>query len=712
MISVLLPAYNAERYLLHSVNSVLAQTYEDFELIVVNDGSTDRTRELLAGISDPRLRILDNPMNLGIVASLNRAQSEARGQYIARIDADDMCLPRRFAMQKQFLDTNPGILLLGTGTFNLVGSRINPGKTFRDPDPVFVRWMSHIDNPIVHSSMMFRAEAITSLSQYLRENMRYCEDFDLLHRLFEVGDISLIPERLVIYRQHDQMLTRIHREEMIAKTATVLKTVYADLLGRDNDASATLVAKHFVARQPVREGAVLEQLASILEGLISAFIARYDVNAVLGRRVINHAASLWWDTLLVSTRAGAVTTALRYRNTFRWSHEVIPSRSRVVLSLTSGILPGKQQLKHLVSKGAAAFRTNSPLSKPQKVFELKGVRFETLAFDVDEPPRLYVIVDTEEEFDWNGPLDRKLTSVRSMAAQERAQAIFDSYGLRPIYVLDYAVASQPEGYEPLREIFDRHACAIGAHLHPWITPPFSETVSEYNSYGGNLPPALEEAKLRCLVAAIRNVFEISPIFFKAGRYGIGPSTVETLARLGFAVDFSMLPGADLRLSGGADFRFIEARPCRAIAHDILTIPMTRGKIGVLAWLPNRMDSLLEFGICRKLRIPGILARAGLVNVVTLTPEGVSAEEQIRLVRSLTNRGHRVFAMHYHSPSLVPGNTPYVRTERELGEFLSRIERVCGFFFGELAGVPGNPADLVPSQMRNRIWPRSGRPESF
>lgn len=712
MISVLLPAYNAERYLVHSINSVLAQTYEDFELIVVNDGSTDRTRELLAGICDPRLRILDNHINLGIVASLNRAHSEARGKYIARIDADDMCLPRRFEMQKHFLETNPRILLLGTGTFNLVGSRIIPGKTFRDPDPVFVRWMSHIDNPIVHSSMMFRAEVIVSLSSYLRENMRYCEDFDLLHRLFKVGDASIIPERLVIYRQHDQMLTRTHRAEMIAKTAAVLKTVYADLLGRDSDTSAILVAQHFVAREPVRQGAVLEQLASILEGLISAFIARYDVNAVQGRRVISHAASLWWDTLLISTRAGASAAVLRYRNTFRWSHEVLPAKSRVVLSIASGIFPGKQQLKGLVSKARAAFRTKSPLSEPPKTFKLKGVQFETLPFDVNGPPCLYVIVDTEEEFDWSGPLDRTLTSVRSMAVQERAQVIFDSYGLRPIYVLDYAVASQPEGYEPLREIFDRHACAIGAHLHPWITPPFSETVSEYNSYGGNLPPALEEAKLRCLVAAIQNVFGISPIFFKAGRYGIGPATVETLARLGFAVDFSMLPGADLRSSGGADFRFIEARPCRAIAHDILTIPMTRGKIGLLARLPSRMDSLLEFRITRKLRIPGILARAGLVNVVTLTPEGVSAEEQIRLVRSLSNRGHRLFAMHYHSPSLLPGNTPYVRTERELGEFLTRIERVCGFFFGELAGAPGNPADLVPSQMRNGIWPCSGRPESF
>ena len=88
-ISVLLPAYNAELHILQSVESVLAQTLEDFELLVVNDGSTDRTLEILSGIADRRLRILNNPCNIGIVGSLNRAMSEAAGEYIARIDADD-----------------------------------------------------------------------------------------------------------------------------------------------------------------------------------------------------------------------------------------------------------------------------------------------------------------------------------------------------------------------------------------------------------------------------------------------------------------------------------------------------------------------------------------------------------------------------------------------------------------------------------------------
>src|SRR5258708_3960241 len=102
-ISVLMPAYNAERFIRGSVNSVLAQTFKDFELIVVEDGSQDRTSSILATIRDDRLRVIHNERNLGIVESLNRAMATARGAYIARADADDFCLPTRFEKQYKFL---------------------------------------------------------------------------------------------------------------------------------------------------------------------------------------------------------------------------------------------------------------------------------------------------------------------------------------------------------------------------------------------------------------------------------------------------------------------------------------------------------------------------------------------------------------------------------------------------------------------------------
>ncbi len=314
-------------------------------------------------------------------------------------------------------------------------------------------------------------------------------------------------------------------------------------------------------------------------------------------------------------------------------------------------------------------------------------------------PRLYVVVDAEAEFEWDGPFDRSLISIAAMRAQEPAQSLLEAFAVKPIYVVDYAVASNPDGYGPIRSLLDRNACSIGAHLHPWINPPFEEVVNPYNSFAGNLPADLEERKLRVLAEAIEKAFGMAPAFYRAGRYGLGPNTYATLARLGFTVDLSILPDADFRRYGGPDFRSLQARPYFVQPEGIVTLPMTRGRLGLIASMPFRMPGLMESPTVKALRVQGWLSILGMLNTVTLTPEGVTAEEQIMLLRRLVRRGHRSFVLHYHSPSLVPGCTPYVRTREELAEFLRRLQRVCQFFFGELGGLPGDPADLVPEARR-------------
>src|SRR5690242_16087063 len=115
-------------------------------------------------------------------------------------------------------------------------------------------------------------------------------------------------------------------------------------------------------------------------------------------------------------------------------------------------------------------------------------------------PSLAVVVDTEEEFDWSKPHSRVETGVDHIKHLTRAQGIFERYGVHPTYVVDFPVASQEAGYRPLREWLDDGRCEIGAHLHPWVNPPFEEEVSTRNSYPGNLPPSLEKAKLARLTA--------------------------------------------------------------------------------------------------------------------------------------------------------------------------------------------------------------------
>jgi len=312
----------------------------------------------------------------------------------------------------------------------------------------------------------------------------------------------------------------------------------------------------------------------------------------------------------------------------------------------------------------------------------------------DLRPHLLVIVDTEEEFDWHAPFGRTNTSVTSMQAQYRIQNIFRRYGVRPTYVMDYPVASQPMGFEPLREWHDSGECLIGAHLHPWVNMPFEEEVNDVNSYPGNLPPDLERRKLEILTETITRNFSHRPSIYKAGRYGLGPHTFSTLTEMGYQIDLSPVPYNDMRPKHGPDFRNIRAAPYWiGKPGGLLTVPLSSGFFGPLGAYGAAINRYLELPVSRLLHLRGILSRAGLFEYSILTPEGVDTSEHIRLTRAMIAQGRRVFCLTYHSPSLAPGNTDYVRTGADLDRFLAGIERYLDFFLNRLNGIASDPISL-------------------
>ncbi len=691
-ISVLLPAYNAEHYIAQSIQSVLAQTDEDFELIVVNDASTDSTRAVVLQHDDPRIRLVDNPRNLGIVETLNRALATARGRYVARIDADDLCVPTRFAKQKAVLDGRPEVVMVGAEMSVLNRGAVRFTRQRPETDPEALRWMLHLGNPVGHPSMMFRAEAVQRLGIYMRREFQYAEDFDFTHRLLTIGDVFIIPEHLVIYRQHGGNLTVTHRDGMTRAATAVLRRVYEALLQDDCAEAAAMVTRHLLVGEPVTDPAMWGRLRALLSHLAERFHAAYGTDARQRRIIAGITDAAWWGVVQRTLAAGRFVQALRgHRRGGMARLTGLPFRS-VARSTVSGLVRTVRRSRPSISSAAV----------PPRVL-LGGVAYEPAPCPSSQPPTLYVVVDTEAEFDWAKPFDRASTAVTSICRQVLAQAIFDEHGLRPVYLIDYAVASQRAGYEPLRRILDRHGCVIGAHLHPWINPPHTEQVSEHTSFAGNLPPDLEYAKLRMLTEMIEQNFRIRPLFFKAGRYGLGPGTVETLRRLGFKVDFSIMPLADMRAKGGPDFRFAQAGPYRTGGGGILSLPMTRGQVGALAPLTPRMHAALHSGPGLRARLPGILSRTSLLNTVTLTPEGMTAREQVVLLQAMVERGHRTFVLHYHSPSLGMF-TPYVQDQAGLDAFLENIRAVCRHFFGRIGGLAGHPADLLPPSMRGLVWP--------
>jgi hypothetical protein len=312
----------------------------------------------------------------------------------------------------------------------------------------------------------------------------------------------------------------------------------------------------------------------------------------------------------------------------------------------------------------------------------------------DAAPRLTVVVDTEEEFDWSAPFLRANTSVEAMRHIARAQQLAEPFGLRPMYVADYPVVTQRVGYEQLRELAANGRCSVGAHLHPWVTPPFDEDVTNANSFTCNLPPALQERKIRELTAAIERHLGVRPRTFKAGRYGIGSATLDALEALEYDVDLSVNPCMDFRAIGGPDFTGYDSRPFWFGRHArMLEVPCTQGYVGWARGSGRALRSLAESRAGELLRLPGILARGRVVNKVMLSPEGNSLDEMISLTRTLLADGHRMFSLTFHSPSLEPGHTPYVRSQADLDGFLRRIEQYLEFFFGEVNGAPSTPEDF-------------------
>jgi hypothetical protein len=301
-------------------------------------------------------------------------------------------------------------------------------------------------------------------------------------------------------------------------------------------------------------------------------------------------------------------------------------------------------------------------------------------------PELIIVVDTEEEFDWSAPFSRDSVSVRSIPAQARAHEIFNRFGAVPTYMIDHPVATDPNAVHFLRGLREAGKAEIGAHLHPWVTPPHVEEVNDRNSYHCNLPPALERAKLEALTAAIEAGFGARPTLFKAGRYGFGPNTRRILVDLGYEVDCSFVPHTDFSADGGPDFRGVPDVPhWLDESAGLLEVPLTVGHFGAMAGLGGRAAWLFDDARAGALRLPGILSRAGLVTRARLTPEGTPADEQCRLIEAMAGQGHRLFSLTYHSPSLEPGHTPYVRSAADLERFLAAIETVLAFFRDRMGG---------------------------
>ncbi len=209
LVSVILPVYNAELYVRESIQSILNQSFSDFELIVLNDGSTDASERVILEFQDERIKYVKNETNLKLIDTLNLGLKLAQGKYIARIDADDVAFPFRFEKQITFLENNPD--------FGLVGSF---AECFGDTNEILkyveedqdIRFAILTHNPFIHSTIMVLSTVLKENNLAYKKDQLHVEDYDLWIQLLTFTKSKLIPECLIKYRVHENQVSTVHRE--------------------------------------------------------------------------------------------------------------------------------------------------------------------------------------------------------------------------------------------------------------------------------------------------------------------------------------------------------------------------------------------------------------------------------------------------------------------------------------------------------------------
>jgi glycosyltransferase involved in cell wall biosynthesis len=299
-ITVFMAVYNGETYLQEAIESILQQTFTDFELLIINDGSTDESVNIINKYTDPRIRLLHNPENKGLLFTRSRAVDEARGKYFAILDCDDIAMPERLKIQYEFLSANKDVVLCASRAY-YIGSDGNILGT-SDVHPGSKNMQLLFSNILINSSIMARTDAIRSVGAYSVNDL--AEDYDLAIRLAWQSRIEVLGNALVKYRVHNEGISKTSSDRMRRAELAIIKQVHERLGIRS---STHIMEVHHSFMDGTRDSYSLNDYRYLLRRLKKAIKEHrlYDSGAI-GKIVF----AIWFD--LVMAKAGRMAFPLLF----------------------------------------------------------------------------------------------------------------------------------------------------------------------------------------------------------------------------------------------------------------------------------------------------------------------------------------------------------------------------------------------------------------
>ncbi len=270
--------YNGGGYLGSAIDSILRQSEERFEFLIVDDGSTDDSVATVERFKDSRIRLIRHDTNQGLAASLNTGLAEARGEYIARLDADDIALPDRLAKQADYLDRHPEIGLLGSNVISIDAEGCRVDQSDYPRSPLAVRWTSLLQNPFIHSTVMIRRRILEKNALRYDPRLMTTQDYDLWLRCLGHADAANLAEPTVLFRVHGASISGrrsdIQRRNTIALIGTAIEQRFGAEIVSGADRCAIFDAIFAGRREAKASGVDRVVAAHRYYDLLDAFLAQ------------------------------------------------------------------------------------------------------------------------------------------------------------------------------------------------------------------------------------------------------------------------------------------------------------------------------------------------------------------------------------------------------------------------------------------------------